>query len=191
VVDADRFLRRRRIPAHAVNEDAEEAIRQLVGVGAGGQPRVRPVGRREDEEGGGVVVQIRAKLSALAPLAEECAEALLVAAALGEELVGPLTLEVAPLADEDRGNIELLGDDAQVGAEREPDPRQDWNVVGDLIERGMKRLRALAHGLVEQVLLRVDVRVERALLDAERLREVADRGAVVAALGEEAGGFAG
>jgi hypothetical protein len=52
-------------------------------------------------------------------------------------------------------------------------------------------LGALAHGLVEQVLLRVDMGVERALLHAERLGEIADRRPVVAALGEEAGGFAG
>jgi len=35
------------------------------------------------------------------------------------------------------------------------------------------------------------VRVERALLDAERLGEIADRRAVVPALGEEAGSLAG
>jgi hypothetical protein len=45
--------------------------------------------------------------------------------------------------------------------------------------------------LPEKVRLRLDVRVERALLDAEGLREVADRGAVVALLGKEPGGGAG
>ena len=54
----------------------------------------------------------------------------------------------------------------------------------------MERLRALAHRLVEQVLLAVDVGVERALLDADRVGEVADRRAVVALLGEEPGGLA-
>jgi hypothetical protein len=48
-----------------------------------------------------------------------------------------------------------------------------------------------AHRLVEELLLAFDVRVERALLDAERVGEIADRRAVVALLGEEAGGVAG
>jgi hypothetical protein len=43
---------------------------------------------------------------------------------------------------------------------------------------------------VEELLLPFDMRVEGALLDAERLREVADRGTVVALLGEEPGGVA-
>jgi hypothetical protein len=55
----------------------------------------------------------------------------------------------------------------------------------------MKGLGALAADLPEQVGLRLDVRVERALLDAEGVREVADRGAVVALLCEEARGGAG
>ena len=54
----------------------------------------------------------------------------------------------------------------------------------------MERLGALPHRLVEQVLLPVDVGVERALLDADRVREGADRRAVVALLGEETGGLA-
>jgi hypothetical protein len=52
-------------------------------------------------------------------------------------------------------------------------------------------LGALGGDLPEQVRLPLDVRVERALLDAERLGEVADGGAVVALLGEEAGGGPG
>jgi hypothetical protein len=55
------------------------------------------------------------------PFAEERTEALLVAAPLGEELLAPLALEVAPLADEHRRDVELLRDDAQVRAQREPD----------------------------------------------------------------------
>jgi hypothetical protein len=78
-----------------------------------------------------------------------------------------------------------------VRAEREPDPCQDRKVVGDLVERGMERPSALMDGPVKQVLLGVDVGVERPLLDAERLREVADRGAVVAPLREEPRGFPG
>jgi hypothetical protein len=49
-------------------------------------------------------------------------------------------------------------------------------------------LRALARDLPEQVGLRLDVRVERALLDSEGFREITDGGAVVALLREEAGG---
>jgi hypothetical protein len=52
-------------------------------------------------------------------------------------------------------------------------------------------LGSLARDLPQEVDLRLDVRVERALLDAEGLREVADRGAVVALLGKEPGGGAG
>ncbi len=55
----------------------------------------------------------------------------------------------------------------------------------------MEGLGTLARDLPEQVGLRLDVRVERALLDAERLGEVADGRAVVALLGEEPGGGAG
>jgi hypothetical protein len=55
----------------------------------------------------------------------------------------------------------------------------------------MKRSRPVPSHLPEQIRLRLDVRVQGALLDPERLGEVADRGAVVAALGEEAGGGAG
>ena len=51
--------------------------------------------------------------------------------------------------------------------------------------------RAVVRDLPEQVGLRVDVGVERALLDAHRLGQVADRRAVVALLGEEPGRLAG
>jgi hypothetical protein len=46
-------------------------------------------------------------------------------------------------------------------------------------------LGPLAHRLVEQILLRIDVGVERALLDAQGFGQVADRRPVVALLGEE------
>jgi hypothetical protein len=51
--------------------------------------------------------------------------------------------------------------------------------------------RPIAHRLVEELLLALDVGVERSLLYAERVGEVADRRAVVALLCEEAGGVAG
>jgi hypothetical protein len=55
----------------------------------------------------------------------------------------------------------------------------------------MEAVRSDEHRLVEELLLARDVRVERALLDAERLRDVADGRAVIALLREEAGGFLG
>jgi hypothetical protein len=85
----------------------------------------------------------------------------------------------------------LLRDDAEVRAQREPDPLARRQVVGDGVEGRVEGAGALAHRLVEEVLLRVDVRVERALLDSERFRKVSDRGPVVAALGEEASREAG
>ncbi|HEV7132547.1 MAG TPA: hypothetical protein VGN27_02315, partial [Gaiellaceae bacterium] len=51
----------------------------------------------------------------------------------------------------------------------------------------MERLGALARDLPEEVGLRLDVRVERAFLEPERLGEIADGRAVVALLGEEPG----
>jgi hypothetical protein len=51
--------------------------------------------------------------------------------------------------------------------------------------------RALLHRLREELLLPFDVRVEGAFLDAERVGEIADRGAVVALLGEETRGVSG
>jgi hypothetical protein len=78
-----------------------------------------------------------------------------------------------------------------MAAERHADPLDDRPVVGNLVEGRMERLGALARDVPEEVGLRLDVRVERALLDAERLGEVADGGAVIALLGEEPGGGAG
>ncbi len=52
----------------------------------------------------------------------------------------------------------------------------------------MERLGPLPHGLVQELLLALDVRIERAFLNSQGRREVADRGAVVALLGEEARG---
>ena len=85
----------------------------------------------------------------------------------------------------------MLGHDPQVGSEREPDLLRRRQLFGDRVERTVEGRGAVAHRLVEEVLLRLDVGVERALLDAHRLREVADRGAVVALLGEEPSGLAG
>ena len=158
---------------------------------SGSEPRVRPVDGREREQRGGRVVEVGAQLAELAALAEERAEPLLVAAPLGDELLPPLALEVAPLAHEHRRDVELLGDDAEVRAQRGADPLDDRPFVGHAVERGVERDRALARDLPEQVGLRLDVRVERALLHAHRLGEIADRRAVVALLGEEAGGGAG
>src|SRR5262245_50903178 len=76
-------------------------------------------------------------------------------------------------------------------AQREPDLLGRRQPVRDRVERGVERVGAFPHRRVEQVLLRRDVRVQRALLDAHRLREVADRGAVVALFGEQPRGLSG
>jgi hypothetical protein len=52
-------------------------------------------------------------------------------------------------------------------------------------------LSALAGHVPQEIGLRVDVCVERALLHAHRVGEIADGRAVVALLGEEPGGGAG
>ena len=105
------------VAAHPVEQQRREAVGELVRVGVGPQPGVGPVDGRERDERGRAVVEIGAQLASLAPFAEERAEALLVAAALGDEAVAALALEVAPLADEDGRDVELLRDDAR-GAPR-------------------------------------------------------------------------
>jgi hypothetical protein len=186
-----RRKRSARVAAHPVEEERREPVGELVGAGIGPQPGVGPVDGREREERGRAVVEIGAQLAPLAAFAEERAEALLVPAALCDEAGAALAFEVAPLADEDGRNVELLRDDPQVAAERGPDPLDDRTLVGNLVEGGVERLGAFARDLPEEVGLALDVRVERALLDAERLGEVADRCAVIALLREEAGGGAG
>src|SRR5919108_783652 len=109
----------RRVPAESVEQEREEAVGEPVGVGARVQPRVGPVRRREKEERGGGFVEVGSQLAELAALTEKLADALLVAAPLGDDLVAPLALEVLPLLHEHGRDVELLGDDAKVGAERE------------------------------------------------------------------------
>ena len=75
--------------------------------------------------------------------------------------------------------------------EREPDLLRGPETLRDRVQRGVEGGGTLSRRLVEKLLLALDVRVERALLDAERVREVADRGPVVPLLREEAGGMAG
>jgi hypothetical protein len=70
-----------------------------------------------------------------------------------------------------------LGDDTEMPAKCSADALHDRALVGHLVER--------------EVGLRLDVRVERPFLDAERLSEIADRRAVIALLGEEPGGGPG
>src|SRR5439155_2991358 len=124
---------------------------------------------REQNECGDVLVQVRAELRQLPPLAEQLSDPLLVTAALGDELLAPVALEVAPLLNEDGGDVELLGDDPEVAAQRESDLLRRRQVLGDRVEGFVEGGGALPQGLVEEVLLRGDVGVERALLDAERV----------------------
>jgi len=76
-------------------------------------------------------------------------------------------------------------------AECRPDALHDRPFVGHLVERQMERLGALARDVPEEVGLGLDVRVERAFLDPERVGEIADGRAVIALLGEEPGGGSG
>src|SRR5215211_64290 len=183
-----RPLSRRRVAAHAVEEEREEAVGERVGICVGRQPRVRPVRRRQHEQGRRAVVQIRAESAGVPALAEQPAYPLFVAAALRQELERALALEVAPLAGEYGRDVQLLGHHPQVGAEREPDPLGHRCALRNGVQRGVERLRAFPCRLVQEILLGVDVRVERALLDPHRLGQVADRGAVVALFREQAGG---
>ena len=175
----------RRVAADAVDEDRGEAIGEVVGVATGLEPGVGPVRCRQDEQGRGADVQIRPQVARLDAVAEQRAPALLVAAPLADDLLAVLALEVAPLAGEDGRDVELFRHDAQVPAQREPNALAGRRVVGDRVERVVERRSAGAHGRVEQLLLRADERVQRALLHAELLRERVHRRAVEATLGEE------
>src|ERR671935_3298273 len=106
-----------RVPPHAVEQEREETVRERVRIGVRLEPGIGPVRRREREQGRRRVVEIRPEPAELPPLTEERAEPLLVAPTFREELVAPFTLEVAPLPDKDRRDIELLRDDPQVRAQ--------------------------------------------------------------------------
>src|SRR5207245_1951031 len=82
---------------------------------------------------------------------EQGSEPLLVPAPLGDELLPALALEVAPFADEHRRDVELLGDHAQVRAQRRPDPVDDGPLVGNPVQPGMECGSALARHLPEEV----------------------------------------
>ena len=86
----------------------------------GVEPRVRPVRRREHEQRRRAGIEVGAQPARLDPLLEERTPALLVAPPLGEDLLAVGVLEVSPLAREHRGDVELLGDDAKMAAQREP-----------------------------------------------------------------------
>src|SRR6266540_3939442 len=178
-------LPRRRVPLHAFKEEGVEAVGEVVGVAAWLEPGVGPVRRGEHEQCRGRVVEVAAQLAELPPFAEEGSDALLVAAALAEDLLAPVALQVAPLLHEDGRDVELVCHDSEVRAKRQLDLLGDRKVLRDRVQPRVEGPRALEHRLVEQVLLRGDVRVERAFLDAERPGDLADRRAVVALLGEQ------
>ena len=69
--------------------------------------------------------------------------------------------EVPPFADEDGCHVELLGDDAQVAAESKPDLLRGAKLFRNRVQSRVEGVGAVAHRLVEQVVLRVDVGVER------------------------------
>ena len=74
-----------------------------------------------------------------------------------------------------------------MGAQRESDLLRRRQPLGDRVERTVEGGGTLAHRLVEKLLLRGDVVVERPFLHAHRSGEVAHRGAVKALFGEEPG----
>src|SRR5438876_5694305 len=108
----DYLWRRRDIAAHPVEQEVVEAVGQLIGIALGPQPGVRPVRGGERKQRRGAIVEIRTQRTELAAFAKECAEALLVAPAFREELLAALPLEIAPFADEDRRDVQLLRDDS-------------------------------------------------------------------------------
>src|SRR5215208_6641523 len=111
------WLRPRGIPPHAVEEERGEAVGELVRRRSGAEPGVRPVDGREREPGRGRVVEVCPQVAAFPAVAEERAESVLVAAPLGEEDLAALSLQIAPFTGEDRGDVELLRDDAEVAAQ--------------------------------------------------------------------------
>ena len=137
-------------------------------------------------------VEVGAQLAALDALAEEIAHPLLVASALGDELLAALALEIAPFAHEDGRDVELRrrrrrgaraarGGCARTRAASAGTPsRPAWKASAP--SRATSQSRSSFESMW---------RVQRALLHAERLGEVGERRAVVAPLGEEAGGDPG
>src|SRR5580765_6690756 len=67
-----------RVAAHAVEQKGVEAVGKLIRIGLRAKPGVGPVRRRQGEQRGGGVVEIRPQPAELAPLSEERAEAVLV-----------------------------------------------------------------------------------------------------------------
>ena len=174
-----------RVPADPVDEDRQEAIGQVIRVAPGLEPGVRPVRRGEKEQRRRTGIEVGAKIARLDALAEERAPALLVTPPLGDDLVAVLALEVAPLAREHGRDVELLGDDTKMTAQRVPHAVGSRRILGHRVERRVERIRSLAHRLEQELLLRAGQRVERALLHAERLRERIHRRPVEPALREQ------
>src|SRR5919197_4280460 len=90
----------RRVAAHPVDQDSVEAVGERIRIGPRLQPRIGPVGRRQEEESSRVLVEVGTKFALLATLAEELSDALLVAPSLGDDLLAAPAFEVLPLLDE-------------------------------------------------------------------------------------------
>src|SRR5581483_8354984 len=103
----------------AVREQPPEAVGELLHAHLVPEPRVGPVRRREEEEGRLLRVEVGARLAGRDRLLEEGADAPLVAAPLAGEALARGPAQVAPLAQPDRGDVELRLHDLEVGAERE------------------------------------------------------------------------
>src|SRR5262245_1867135 len=163
-------LRRCGVATHAVEQHREEPVGKRIRIGVGTQPCVRPIRGGEGKQRRRRIVEVRAELAELPPLPKDRLKAFFVAAALGDERLTPLPLEVAPLADEHRRDVELLRDDTQVRAERGLDLLCRAQLLGDAVERLVEGDRTVARDFPEQVRLRLDVGVQRPLLDAHGLR---------------------
>ena len=153
---------------------------------AGPEPGIRPVDGRQNEQRSGRVVEIGAQLAEISSLAEQRrGSALRTAAARRRSPRGARPRGSA--TPERRPSRRRAGRRRPAGASAAPTGSSPSAAASrrDRIEAGVKGARAFGHRLVEQVLLRADVRVERALLDPHRLGEIADRGAVVALLREQ------
>src|SRR5207248_1651393 len=112
---------RGRVPAHSVEQRRVEPVRELVCVRARSEPGVGPVGGAQEEERRRRHVEVGPELAPLDTFAEELADPLLVPPPLGHEPLLPLALEVAPLADEHRRDVELARDDREVRPQGEAD----------------------------------------------------------------------
>ena len=109
-------LRGRGVAAHAVDEQPEEAVGQLL-VSRPGWSHVYAQFAAERKSSPAAASSRSERSSPCSrPSRKSVADPFLVAPPLGDERFAPLIGEVPPLAREDGRDVELLGDDAEVGS---------------------------------------------------------------------------